>query len=555
MSLFSISFRRVHLWMLALLYAMAFATPALAQKYPLPSWNDGAARQAIVEFVKATTTKGSPKFVPPAERIATFDNDGTLWCEQPGPVQLYFALDRVKALAPQHPEWKDKEPFASLLKGDLKTALAGGDHAILELFMATHTGMTTEEFAQIVKDWIATARHPKTGRLYTEMVYQPMLEVLAYLRANGYKNFIVSGGGIEFMRAWTEKVYGIPPEQVIGSSIKTKFEMRDGKPVLVRLAEMNFNDDKGDKPVGINQHIGRRPIAAFGNSVGDQQMLEYTQGGSGARFMLLVLHDDAAREYAYGPARGLPDVNLGAFTPELDEHAKKDGWTVVSMKDDWKQMFPAAQKSAVTAIDILLEPDATMLKHTEANNARLLKVFPKGFALDAAHRPHITLIQRFVRTADLAKVYAAAGKVLARANPNAMKLEAFKYYYAAAGEIGVAGIVARPTLALLKLQQDIIAAVAPFTVETGPIGAFTAAHDNPAIDAVLIEYVSTFVPKMSGEHFSPHVSTGVASREYLDKMLAEPFEAFTFSPAGAAVYQLGPYGTAAKKLKAWTLKR
>ncbi len=222
--------------------------------------------------------------MPSAERIATFDNDGTLWCEQPVPVQLYFALDRVKALAPQHPEWKTKEPFASLLKGDLKAALAGGDHAILELFMATHTGMTTEEFEQIVKDWIATAKHPKTGKLFTEMVYQPMLELLAYLRANGFKNFIVSGGGIEFMRPWTEQVYGIPPEQVIGSSIKTKFEMRDGKPVLVRLPELNFNDDKGDKPVGINQHIGRRPIAAFGNSVGDQQMLEYTQGGSGARF-------------------------------------------------------------------------------------------------------------------------------------------------------------------------------------------------------------------------------------------------------------------------------
>ena len=367
-------------------------------------------------------------FVPPAERIATFDNDGTLWCEQPLPVQLYFALDRVKALAPQHPEWKTKEPFASLLKGDLKTALAGGDHALLELVMATHAGMTTEEFEQIVKDWIATAKHPKTGKLFTEMVYQPMLELLAYLRANGFKNFIVSGGGIEFMRPWAEQVYGIPPEQVVGSSIKTKFEMRDGKPVLVRLPELNFNDDKGGKPVGINQHIGRRPIAAFGNSDGDQQMLEYTQGGSGARFELLVLHDDAAREYAYGPARGLPDVKLGAFTPALDEQAKKDGWTVVSMKDDWKQVFPSAQ-TPVTAIDILLEPDATMLQHADANNARLLEVFPKGFALDATHRPHITMIQRFVRTADLDKVYAAAGKVLAGANVNAMKLEAFKYYY------------------------------------------------------------------------------------------------------------------------------
>ena len=310
----------------------------------------------------------------------------------------------------------------------MKGALAGGDHALLELIMATHAGMTTVEFEQIVKDWIATAKHPKTGKLFTEMTYEPMLELLAYLRANGFKNFIVSGGGIEFMRPWAERVYGIPPEQVVGSSIKTKFEMRDGKPVLVRLPQLNFNDDKADKPVGINQHIGRRPIAAFGNSVGDQQMLEYTQGGSGARFELLVLHDDAAREYAYGPALGLPSPKLGAFTPALYDEAKKDGWTVVSMKDDWKQVFPFEQ-NPVTAIDILLEPDATMLQHSEANNARLLKVFPKGFALDATHRPHITMIQRFVRTADLDKVYAAAGKVFAGANVTGMKLEAFKYYY------------------------------------------------------------------------------------------------------------------------------
>ena len=251
---------------------------------PLPSWNDGPAKKSIIDFVEKVTTPGSPDFVPVPERIATFDNDGTLWCEQPIHVQFYFALDRVKALAPQHPEWKTKEPFASLLKGDLKAALAGGDHALLEIVMATHAGMTTEEFKQIVKDWIATAKHPKTGKLYTEMIYQPMLEVLAYLRANGFKNFIVSGGGIEFMRPWTERVYGIPPEQVVGSSIKTKFEMRDGKPVLVRLPELNFNDDKAGKPVGINEYIGRRPIAAFGNSDGDQEMLEYTQGGSGARF-------------------------------------------------------------------------------------------------------------------------------------------------------------------------------------------------------------------------------------------------------------------------------
>jgi len=519
----------------------------------LESWNDGAAKSAIIDFVTKVTTPGSPDFVPEPERIATFDNDGTLWCEQPMPAQFFFGLDRVQALLPQHPEWKDKEPFASLLKGDLNTALAGGDHALLELVMATHAGMTTVEFEQIVKDWLATAKHPEYKKPYTECVYRPMLELLAYLRANGFKNYIVSAGGIEFMRAWSELVYGIPPEQVVGSSIQTKYEICDGHPVLVRLPQLNFNGDKDGKPVAINQHIGRRPVMAFGNSTGDQQMLEYTQGGGSARFMLLILHDDAAREYAYGPARGLPDVILGSFPPALDEQAKKDGWIVASMKDDWKHIFPAGQ-SPVTAINILLEPDGTMLQHCQANNARLLGVFPKGFALDATHRPHITMIQRFVRTADLDKVYAAAHKVLAAAKVNAMKLEAYKYYYVPSGAIGLAGITAKPTLELLKLQADIIAAVAPFTVDTGTIAAFTAEHDDPAFDAQLIEYVSTFVPEKTGEHLSPHVTTGVAPRDYLDKMLAEPFEPFTFSPAGAAVYQLGPYGTAAKKLKAWDLK-
>jgi hypothetical protein len=323
----------------ALVCAMAVTASAAPPTDPLPSWNDGRTKQSIIAFVEKVTNPDSPDFVPVPERIATFDNDGTLWCEQPMPVQFYFELDRVKALAPQHTEWKTQEPFASLLKGDLKTALAGGDHALIELVMGTHTGMTTVEFEQIVKDWIATAKHPKSGKLYTEMVYQPMLELLVYLRANGFKTFIVSGGGIEFMRPWAEKVYGIPPEQVIGSSAKTQFEMRDGKAVLVRLPELNFIDDKAGKPVGINLHIGRRPTMAFGNSDGDREMLEYTQSGSGARFMLLVLHDDAEREYAYGPAKGLPEVKLGAFTQALYDQAKKNDWTVVSMKDDWKRVF------------------------------------------------------------------------------------------------------------------------------------------------------------------------------------------------------------------------
>jgi hypothetical protein len=282
-------------------------------------------------------------------------------------------------------------------------------------------------------------------------------------------------------------------------------------------------------------------------------MLEYTQAGSGARFELLVLHDDAAREFAYGPARGLPDVKYGYFTSALEEHAKKDGWIVVSMKNDWKTVFPAAQ-SEITAIDILLEPDATMLQHSADNNARLRAVFPNGFSLDATHTPHITMLQCFVRTADLDKVYAAAGQVLAAANVKAMKLEAFKYYYAPASAVGVAGICAKPTPAIIKLQADIIAAVKPFLAETGPVGAFTAPHDDPATDAALMQYVSTFAAKLTGENFNPHVSTGVAPTAYLDQMLAEPFKPFTFSPAGAAVYQLGPFGTAAKKLKQFDLR-
>jgi phosphoglycolate phosphatase-like HAD superfamily hydrolase len=317
---------------------IADLTTAYAQD-PLPSWNDGPAKKSITEFVDKVTKEGSPDFVPLAERIATFDNDGTLWCEQPMYFQMLFALDRVKALAPQHPEWKTKEPFASLLKGDVKAALAGGERGMLEVIIVTHAGMTTTEFEQIVKDWITTAKHPKFKRPYTECVYQPMIELLAYLRANGFKTFIVSGGGIEFMRPWTEKVYGIPPEQVVGSSINTKYEWRDGKPVLMRLPEMNFIDDKTGKPVGINSHIGRRPIAAFGNSDGDQQMLEWTQAGSSARLMMLVHHDDAVREFAYGA-----DSKIGTFSDALMAEAKKNAWTVISMKDDWKTIFAFEKK-------------------------------------------------------------------------------------------------------------------------------------------------------------------------------------------------------------------
>ena len=315
-----------------LLLAIAVRVHAQAND-PLPSWNDRQAKQNITDFVNTVTTENGPDFVPRTERIAVFDNDGTLWPEQPMYFQLVFALDRVKTLAPQHPEWKTTQPFKAALEGDLKTLFAGGEHALLELVMATHAGSTTEEFSQIVKDWLATAKHPGTGRPYTDMVYQPMLELLAYLRANGFKTYIVSGGGIEFMRPWTEAVYGIPPEQVIGSSIKTEFEMRDGAPVLVRLPEINFIDDKAGKPVGINQHIGRRPIAAFGNSDGDLQMLQWTCAGSGKRFCLYLHHTDGKREWAYDR-----DSSIGRLDKGLDE-AKTKGWTIVDMKNDWKTIY------------------------------------------------------------------------------------------------------------------------------------------------------------------------------------------------------------------------
>lgn len=309
-------------------------TQIAAAAKELPSWNDGATKQAIVDFVTAVTTSGGTDYVAPEDRIATFDNDGTLWPEQPMYTQLAFALDRVKAMAPLHPEWKERQPFKAVLEGDLKALAEAGEHGLLELVMATHAGMTTVEFAKIVTDWLATAQHPKFKKPYTKLIYQPMLELLAYLRANGFKTYIVSGGGVEFMRPWSKEVYGIPPEQVIGSSIKTQFEMRDGRPTLFRLPEINFIDDKAGKPVGINQYIGRQPIAAFGNSDGDLQMLQWTTLGDGRRFGLIVHHTDSEREYAYD--RKSP---FGKLDKALDA-AESNRWTVVDMKRDWKVVFP-----------------------------------------------------------------------------------------------------------------------------------------------------------------------------------------------------------------------
>ncbi len=310
--------------------------PVTADEPVLPSWSNGPTRNAVVSFVEDVTTDGGPHYVPPAERIAVFDNDGTLWSEQPIYVQLAFVVDRVKALAPDHPEWNDQQPFKGVLESDLKAVMASGEHGLLELVMATHAGMTTEEFEILVEEWLATARHPTLERSYTQCVYQPMLELLGYLRANGFRTWIVSGGGIEFMRPWTEEVYGVPPEQVVGSSIKTQFEMRESGPVLLRLPELDFIDDKAGKPVGIQKFIGRRPIAAFGNSDGDLQMLQWATAGPGRRLGLIVHHTDGEGEVAYDR-----ESHIGRLDKALDE-APDRGWVVVDMKQDWKTIFPAS---------------------------------------------------------------------------------------------------------------------------------------------------------------------------------------------------------------------
>jgi phosphoglycolate phosphatase-like HAD superfamily hydrolase len=317
----------------AALATLAFAGSSWAAD-PLPSWSDTGPKNAIVQFVEKVTKEGSPDFVPVPERIATFDNDGTLWAEQPIYTQVFFLVDQVKAMAPRHPEWRTQEPFASVLKGDLKAVTANGEAGVAALLVATHSGMTTDEFSRSVTDWIATAKHPKTGKPFTSMVYQPMLELLDYLRANGFKTFIVSGGGIEFMRPWTEQVYGIPPEQVVGTSGGLKFDMKDGRPVLLKLPNVVLNDDKDGKPVGIQRHIGRRPIAAFGNSDGDLQMLQWTCNAPGLRLCLFVHHTDGTREWAYDRSSQIGKLDKG-----LDE-ARDRGWTVVDMKNDWKKVFP-----------------------------------------------------------------------------------------------------------------------------------------------------------------------------------------------------------------------
>jgi phosphoglycolate phosphatase-like HAD superfamily hydrolase len=327
---------------LVVLSLLLVTTQSVAQQNdPLPAWNDGPAKKALLEFVRVTTDKGNAKYVPAEQRIVTFDQDGTLWVEQPMYTQVIYCLDRVPALVKEKPDLKDKEPFKTVLSGDREAIAKLSIKELEEILEATLTGMSVDDFQADVKKWLATAKHPRYKRPYTELTYQPMLEVLKFFRANGYKTYIVTGGGQDFVRVYAEQVYGIPPEQVVGTMGGTKYGYdKDGKPFLTKEPKLLLNDNNGGKPEGIHLMIGRRPLAAFGNSTGDRQMLEYTTAGDGARLGMLVLHDDAKREYAYGPAQGLPDSKVGTFTPALYDEAKKRGWVVISMKNDWKRLFP-----------------------------------------------------------------------------------------------------------------------------------------------------------------------------------------------------------------------
>jgi hypothetical protein len=513
----------------------------------LPSWNDGPAKAAILEFVGRVTTPDGADYAPPSERIAVFDNDGTLWCEQPLQPQVFFLIDRVKRLAAQDPGLKDRQPFRALLDLDLNTLLGLGKQALLELAFATHAGMSQEAFDEIAGPWLAAARHPRLSRRFQDCAYQPQLELLDLLRANAFKVFIVTGGGGDFVRAISEEAYGVPPEQVIGSSMKTRFEMLDGRAHLMKLSQLDRFNDGEAKPQSIGLHIGRRPLLAFGNSDGDLPMLLHVKSGAGARIALLLHHDDQEREFAYDR-----DFRLSPLAEALDK-AGAYGLTVVSMKRDWNTIFTHASREVpmtdAIAIDVLLEPDTVLVEHAKAVNAELRQNYPQGFALDPAHAPHITLVQRYVRSSDLDAVTAAVTGAVQASLP--LHLQADGYSHIAGGGIGLLNYRIKHSDDLSDLEARVVAAVQPFAISGGAAEAFAHAADEQ-INEETIKYVEAFVPAASGDKYDPHVTLGVAKLDYAQDLEAEPFRPFGFDGLNVAIYQLGNFGTAQKRL--WSLK-
>jgi 2'-5' RNA ligase/phosphoglycolate phosphatase-like HAD superfamily hydrolase len=529
----------------------ALGTQARAETDPLPSWNDGPAKQAIVAFVKETTDQASAKFVPTAERIAVFDNDGTLWPENPIPFQLAYAVDTLKHMAAEKPELNDDPMVQAALAGDFAKLLEGPHHdGLLHIVALTHAGMTTDEFKAKVENWLSTARHPRYGKPYDQLTYQPMQEVLSYLRANGFKTFIVSGGGADFMRVWSERVYGIPPEQVVGSAGRANYELKPSGPVLVKTLDYLFVDDKEGKPVGIYEFIGRRPIAAFGNSDGDKAMLEYTTIDNPRPSLgMIIHHTDAEREYAYDTH----PKSSGKLVEALRD-APRRSWIVVDMKSDWKRVFafepkgPSGVDDRLIAIDVLLEPDGKMLEEAANWNAQMREQSPEGFALDEQHSPHITLVQRFIAESDLGSVLAAVDRVKSAFDVANMQMTATGLYHIPSGKIGVAGIVIEPSDKLLALQQAVIEAVNPFARTGGDESAFVPDATGMPFDPLLFKYVDTFVPNQTGKKFNPHVTIGIAPLGWLEDLEKQHFSSFTFGTKGIATYQLGNFGTASKRL-------
>jgi 2'-5' RNA ligase/phosphoglycolate phosphatase-like HAD superfamily hydrolase len=529
----------------------ALSTQAFAQTDPLPSWNNGTAKEAIITFVKQITDHAGPEFVPPAERIAVFDNDGTLWPENPMPFQLAYAVDTLKQMAAQNPELNKDPMVAAALAGDFAKLLEGPHHdGLLQIIALTHAGMSTEVFKAKVEGWLATARHPRFGKPYDQLTYQPMQELLSYLRANDFKTFIVSGGGADFMRVWSERVYGIPPEQVVGSTGRTKYELTPSGPLLTKTLDYLFVDDKQGKPVGIHEFIGRRPIAAFGNSDGDKAMLEYTTIANPRPSLgVIIHHTDAEREYAYDAH----PKSSGKLVEALQD-APQRGWIVVDMKSDWKRVFPFEPKSSsekddrLVAIDVLLEPDRRMLEAAEQWNKRLREQMPEGFKLDQTHRPHITLLQQYVSEKDLDAVVAAVKSLAASVNLGDLKLTANGLYHIPSGKIGLQGITIKPSEEILALQAKVIQAMAPFRKSGGDQAAFVPDPTGTPFDPVLFKYVDSFVEKQAGKNFNPHVTTGTGPLEWVKQREEKPFKSFEFGVDKLTVYKLGNFGTAAKRL-------